>query len=536
MTRDNSPRNRKLKLWKARSVRFRFLATVIFYMLAITIFIGGISIYEVDKYIQEQAENYIKVSCVNEGEQINNSLENMEKSVKIMEGYLMDFFKSEEDVENRELQGQVIKSAEKMFIDVAKHTSTKGAVSYYFRLDPAISDNKSGLFYSKMKDGDEFLPLEPTDISLYEKEDVEHVGWFWQPYEAEKPVWMKPYYNQNNEILMISYVIPMYLGEKFIGVVGMDFDYVALSDQVHGIEVYEHGFAHLEIDGVIICGDVPESDSSHDSNSNKYLRESVELLNGMRLVLSANYDDIRQIRYEIEFKILLTVLILSALFTVIAVFVVKKITDPLKNLANVAERLADGDYEIEIEQSDAREIRLLSAAFENMAVRLREREELLRLSANRDSMTGLRNTTSYTAWVSQFDKEIENNGFDFGVVMLDLNNLKETNDTYGHEVGDELIKTSAGIISEVFKRSPVFRIGGDEFLVVLQNKDFENREELFELLDSRCRSTFVSENAQIPIGIAMGFARFEPGRDLRFADVFKRADNAMYENKRNAKS
>jgi diguanylate cyclase (GGDEF)-like protein len=171
-----------------------------------------------------------------------------------------------------------------------------------------------------------------------------------------------------------------------------------------------------------------------------------------------------------------------------------------------------------------------------MAVRLREREELLRLSANRDSMTGLRNTTSYTAWVSQFDKEIENNGFDFGVVMLDLNNLKETNDTYGHEVGDELIKTSAGIISEVFKRSPVFRIGGDEFLVVLQNKDFENREELFELLDSRCRSTFVSENAQIPIGIAMGFARFEPGRDLRFADVFKRADNAMYENKRNAKS
>jgi diguanylate cyclase (GGDEF)-like protein len=120
--------------------------------------------------------------------------------------------------------------------------------------------------------------------------------------------------------------------------------------------------------------------------------------------------------------------------------------------------------------------------------------------------------------------------------MLDLNNLKETNDTYGHEVGDELIKTSAGIISEVFKRSPVFRIGGDEFLVVLQNKDFENREELFELLDSRCRSTFVSENAQIPIGIAMGFARFEPGRDLRFADVFKRADNAMYENKRNAKS
>jgi diguanylate cyclase (GGDEF)-like protein len=170
-----------------------------------------------------------------------------------------------------------------------------------------------------------------------------------------------------------------------------------------------------------------------------------------------------------------------------------------------------------------------------MVIYLREREEHLHLSANRDSMTGLRNTTSYASWVARFDKELAESPFDFGIVVFDLNNLKKTNDTYGHEVGDKLIVTSAKIISDVFKRSPVFRIGGDEFLAVLQNNDLENHHELLEDLSARCRNTFINENKQIPIDIAFGLAQFEAGKDLKFQDVFNRADQAMYENKREVK-
>jgi diguanylate cyclase (GGDEF)-like protein len=171
-----------------------------------------------------------------------------------------------------------------------------------------------------------------------------------------------------------------------------------------------------------------------------------------------------------------------------------------------------------------------------MVVYLKEREENLRTSANRDSMTGLRNTNSYSRWVTRFDEELEKNPFDFGVVVFDLNNLKETNDTYGHEVGNRLIVTAAAIISEVFKRSPVFRIGGDEFLVVLQNTDLENYGELTEILNSKFQSTFIDENKRISIDIASGFAGYEPNRDLSFVDVFRRADETMYRNKRTSKS
>ena len=533
MNKENSLKEKKRKLNKTHSMQFRILATVIFAMLVITVFIGGISIYEVDQYIQDESKNFVVVTCENEGSQINALFDDMEKSVKFMESYVMGFFTEEVDVEDRNLQEKIINSADQMFADVAKHAS--GAVAYYVRFDPAISDSKAGLFYSKVDGSDEYVFLEPTDIKLYDKEDTEHVGWFWQPYNAGKPVWMLPYYNQNNNIYMISYVVPMYHEEKFIGIVGIDFDYTVLADQVHEIEIYENGFAHLEIDGVVIHSDNREFKTEIKDNSNKYLRVSKELSNGMTLVLSASYDDIRQIRYEIGFEIFLVVLILSAFFTVVAIIVVRKIVAPLKKIADASVKLSNGDYNVEFVHSNVSEIELLNTAFENMATHLHEREKELRFFANRDSLTGLRNTTSYKSWVAEFDREIASKTANFGVVVFDVNRLKETNDVYGHDVGDKLIVSVAKVISDVFKRSPVFRIGGDEFLAVLRHGDLEDCEKLFIQLDLECANTFVGENSKIPISIARGFARFDSDKDLHFNDVFKRADYAMYENKRKSK-
>ena len=130
----------KQGLRKNYSMKFRFLATVIVAMFSVTIFVGGLSIYEVDKYIQGQAKDFVSVTCTNESSKINSSLRNMEKSVKIMESYLMDFFTSEAQIKDPSWQKEVIKNADQMFVDVAQHTSTSGAVAYYFRFNPSISD------------------------------------------------------------------------------------------------------------------------------------------------------------------------------------------------------------------------------------------------------------------------------------------------------------------------------------------------------------------------------------------------------------
>ena len=515
------------------SMQFRFWITVILAMFAVAVIIGGLSIYEINTYVKEQSEDFVRATCENEGAQINDSFGDMEKSVRIMESYVTDFFTAETDLTDRAFQERVLQSADNMFVDVAKHTS--GAVAYYVRFDPSISDGKTGLFYSKLNGSDEYTAMEVTDLSLYDRDDTEHVGWFWQPYDAGEAVWMTPYYNRNNGILMISYVVPMYCEGRFIGVVGMDFDYHILMERVHSIRVYENGFAHLELNGVVVHAEGHDDAEDVTEHPEKYLRESKELVNGMTLVVSASLKDIRQIDREIVRNILLAVLFLSALFALVVFLAVKRIVEPLKKLTAASEKLSNGEYNVEHVYSNTREIRLLSVAFEHMAVRLREREGILHRSAYRDTLTGLRNTTSCKARVEEFEKNIRNHQADFGVVVLDINELKNANDLHGHDVGNELIVSSAKIISNVFKHSPVFRIGGDEFLVVLQNSDLANREILFEQFERNCAQSLVNETARISVRIALGFARFEAGKDQCFADVFKRADEAMYRNKRTSK-
>lgn len=314
---------------KTHSIQFKFLITVISAVLAITVFVGGLSIYEVDHFIKNQTEDYINTACENEVTQINDIFGDMEKSVRIMESYVLDLIENEADIIDEDKQREIIEHSDDMFKDVAKHTN--GAVAYYLRFDPKISDEKTGFFYSKTYGSDEYTKLEATDLTLYDKTDTEHVGWFWEPYEAGEPVWMMPYHNQNNGIWMVSYVVPLYCENQFIGVVGMDFDYTVLVDRVHEIKIYENGFAHLESDGMIIHRDSYEVGTDASDLSKEYLQVSEELVNGMNLVLSASYDDIKQIRYEIAYKILFAMLFLVALFSFIVFLIVRKIVDPLKN-------------------------------------------------------------------------------------------------------------------------------------------------------------------------------------------------------------
>ena len=520
---------------KEQSLYFRFLIVVLSAIFIITIFIGGLSIYEVDNYIQKETSNLVTVTCKNEAIKINNTFENMEKSVRIMENYVLSFFESPSDIYSRDKQNEVVQFADQMFVNVAK--DTEGASAYYLRLNPDISDSKAGIFFSKMAGSDEYIRFEPTDISLYDKDDTEHVGWYWQPYEAGRPIWMTPYYNQNNNILMISYVVPLYYADTFIGVVGMDFDYTVLADIVREIKIYENGFAHLELNDVVILdGSESRDDIVYPDDSKEYLRVSDVLTNGMTLVLSADYDDIRQIRYDIGFKILFIVLFFALAFSLIVTFVVKRIVKPLKKLTDASIKLSSGDYNVKIDHSNIREIKLLSTTFEKMITNLYEHENFQHQLAHRDSLTGLKNTTSYKTWMLDLDEKIKNGSTSFGIAVFDINDLKVINDAYGHTLGNELITTASKIICDTFKRSPVFRIGGDEFCVILQNRDLEDIEALFMDFDSKCSETHIfKDNVRFSVSIAKGFAEFEPDKDTQFSDVFERADREMYKNKRDIK-
>ncbi|MBE6441460.1 MAG: GGDEF domain-containing protein [Desulfovibrio desulfuricans] len=154
----------------------------------------------------------------------------------------------------------------------------------------------------------------------------------------------------------------------------------------------------------------------------------------------------------------------------------------------------------------------------------------LEQSALKDALTGLRNNTAYSREVRRLEKEIREGNARFGLAMIDLNFLKRINDTYGHEQGNDAIKRLSRLVCGVFKHSPVFRFGGDEFIIILENDDLACisalSNEFLMTLEKNRRDARLTPWEKV--SAAMGTAIFDKTADKTVADVFARADENMY--------
>ena len=150
----------------------------------------------------------------------------------------------------------------------------------------------------------------------------------------------------------------------------------------------------------------------------------------------------------------------------------------------------------------------------------------------RDPLTNVGNKAAYIKKVEELKTEIQNEDTEFAIVMIDINQLKKINDSYGHNAGDIYIKGCCHLICETFKHSPVFRIGGDEFVAILRGEDYENRYANFEKLRKDFVMAYNNDEADpwMRYSAASGMAEYASD-DNTVELVFKRADKAMYEDK-----
>ncbi len=162
-----------------------------------------------------------------------------------------------------------------------------------------------------------------------------------------------------------------------------------------------------------------------------------------------------------------------------------------------------------------------------------EKASTLEALATKDSLTGIGNRRSYEEEAKKLNAEVEGGFRTFGIAMIDLNYLKVLNDTYGHESGDLAIKMLSNVTCDVFKRSKVFRVGGDEFVVLLKNKDYVSAEARIKEFNERISSLQEDEWREPweKISAALGYAAFDEKIDKTVDDVFQRADKAMYDRK-----
>ena len=328
----------------------------------------------------------------------------------------------------------------------------------------------------------------------------------------EKKHGCPPYYNMNVNLEMISFVIPIIHDGNVIGVVGMDITTELLYENTESVTVYDTGYAFLmDNEGNFVYH--PEMQSNKISVS--FNEEHVYLYE--KSMLSAENQTVEQYQWKDMDKRLITQSLNNGMLFTVCI------------------------TEDEIMQSQKQMIMrsvavIVLVIFVSIIVTVKLIKLIVKV-AYIDELTGLGNENAYRECVDNINRQIiSKEDVDFAVVVVDINDLKKVNDSYGHEYGDILIQNAASVLKKVWRKDS-YRIGGDEFAVVLMNADNVKIKKDILLFETEME-TFRKQNGgeEFYLQMAVGVTVYNPETDVEYMDVFRRADSAMYEDKKTKKA
>ena len=282
------------------------------------------------------------------------------------------------------------------------------------------------------------------------------------------------------------------------------------------------------------------------------------VINGQKLGIVATEIEVDKVNHEILSNALQQTAIIAIILLICLTFAVTLINRKyIVRIVNIdkAVREYTANHSVQVVEKiehnvrGSDEISNLSKALVSMITEIRnyikklteanEETRAMKELANRDSLTGIRNKTAYDAETKNLQFEVESGMLKaYGIAVVDLNYLKRINDNYGHDKGNIAIKKICDIVCQIFVHSPVFRIGGDEFAIVLRGSDLNNLEglvkEFRETIDKTYNDTSMERWERV--SAAIGYALYDPATDSSVENVFKRADAAMFKNKKEMKA
>lgn len=547
-----------------KSVRSKIIALVLACTILSSAAIGGASIINAQRAVSADSSKIMNLLCENRAEEINALFSRIEQSVNTLTVYAVQRIESAERLKT---DAGYVEDYSQSLLEIAINAAqnTEGALTVYIRFDPKYTDPESGIFCSRNSSEGVFQELPPTNLAIYSPTDREHVGWFYEPAQNKKGTWMSPYFNQNINVEIISYVVPFFVGSDFIGVVGMDIDFSVLTGIVKQTSVYQTGYAFLTDDKAKIVyhkdltpgTDLVLYNNGEFQNMAKTIQGKAsgnsllinysyqgdrrdaafqDLKNGMRLVLTAPTREIDQGSNILILQIVVAALLIVSIAVFLTIHYSNRLVKPLRELNAAAKKIADGDLSVSITHQSKDEVGTLAESFRQTVAHLHKYISYINELAYRDSLTGVKNKTAYLEIVQRMDDMTRLKRPEYGVVVFDINGLKIINDTKGHDFGDMLITNACKIMCRVFKRSPVYRVGGDEFVALLENSDYDRYGELLDQLQAEIDEYNENPQNDVKISVARGIALFSEETDLTYNDVFKRADSAMYRNKAEMKS
>ena len=341
-----------------------------------------------------------------------------------------------------------------------------------------------------------------------------------------------------NHINVITYATPIYKNGVLCGVIGMEIEYARITEMVSAISVYDHGFAYLtDAEHTVVYSPVDRHQLDRSHTDHGFAEEHRNLVNGMHLVIHVDYADMQSDADSLLNALLITAVFTLIIFILITVIITGRIVRPLKELADSADHIVDGKYVFDEDSHKDAEVVALGKALQKTAEKVAKYTNYINTLAYRDALTGVKNATAYNEMTVDIERCMRSGeSLRYAILVADLNYLKRTNDMYGHEAGNQYLIKASKLICNVFKHSPVFRVGGDEFVVLLKNEDLENMNELMARFDEYCEIEVIHiGDYEIPVSIARGVAEYNPDFHTSFEDVFECADREMYIHKNKIK-
>lgn len=383
-----------------KTIKARIILTVVICSLLSAGICGGISVVNSGRSEYEDSKEEMRYICENLGAQMEAQLERVEQSVNTAYSIVLQQLDDVEAFKNDKAYVDAFTEImEQMLYEVGGNT--EGALTAYIRYNPDFTEPDSGVFLTRDNDTDEFTSITPTDFSMYDPGDLEHVGWYYIPVQHGAPLWMDPYLNSNINVYMVSYVIPITIDGESIGIIGMDIDFGKFTEAIDSASVFESGYAFLTdgkgnivyhkalevgtaVDTVQGATGVKEAllDPAREKMTLNYSFQGedkelcyVALRNDMRYVLTAPEKELRSAAAHIILLILCGALVAMVISVLIGAVMGIVITRPITQINEIVESTAQFNFQRN-ENSD----RLCKRKDEsgNMANSLREMRASLR--------------------------------------------------------------------------------------------------------------------------------------------------------------
>lgn len=538
-----------------KSIQTKFTVLIISGLLTMSLLLGGTCLtYAVYEWM-ENLKTTLNTVCEEQTLRMDNQLDTIRQATTIIYNYALSRLTSVKELQDEAFFEEYNEKVSALAQNVADHT--EGTLGVYFHYNPEIMDPGAGFFWSRKELKGELQETSPTDLSRYTEEDEDKTCWYYQPVKAGEPVWTHSYYNDTIGVEMISYGIPFYVKGTLVGVIGIDVDFSYLVDLAQEGAVYENGRGNLvDLEQRLVYfrkpGDkectirtIDISDHFYntlrqaENNRGKLLPFSYQgakshmtyqtLSNGMKYVLLAPVAETNRPRNHLLVAILLVTSGILCGYLIFTTYMTKKIVRPLKELDHAAREIADGNMDVNIACTTNDEVKTLTDSILQMAQNLKSYVKEINGLVYRDGLTGVKNKMYYFEYIKSLSGEKDNKPY--AVVIFSVLGLAKVNKKYGRSYGDALVMTACQAICREFSHSPIFRIGGDEFVAFLKGSDYMKLDELLQQFEEHTRDKTLVESPDIPVEIVYGVARSDGG-DEEYDEVFRRADQERFDKKK----